>query len=337
MKVKFDTLIWDRIDEDRWITASIATLIFLVLTLLIFNSIHIPENINKVTFTEDMDFVKLEKENERIQESRTEEKLSQESDMAQEEKLPRDYNISNKFNNPSDNPDQKVVLTAPIDPPVEDDALVPSANIPMPNESALLLPDIETYAPPEQLDNKGIADKIPMVNILPRDKKSPDYNGDGINPKTAKAAKRNVKVFPDNSPNFIWEPLREPIFDWIRKNAGPIGIVPTVFLTDKDQAARTAKTFFYFENVKYELFLVSKEEKRELIICLVNLETQEFVKLMDVGLIQSSNVYTTGIVRRQENEIFNFSKGTSHNADHPKAKKFMEIFWGWAQEETAKK
>jgi hypothetical protein len=151
--------------------------------------------------------------------------------------------------------------------------------------------------------------------------------------------KTKKQILPDNPEPFKgeikWEEVLDPIFDWINKNAGPIGQVCTMKLTNNDPTAKTAKLNIVVANTTYELLLASKEEKQQLTICLVNLITNKFVMLFDQGATKQSSIFNIGKVRRdQNNEINSFSKSTYKSANDPEAQEFTNIFWQWANTVT---
>ncbi|MCU0642640.1 MAG: hypothetical protein MUC94_00030 [bacterium] len=337
MKVKFDTLTWDRIDEDRWITASIATLIFLLLTFLIFNSIQIPQNPKKVAITEEIDFVKPEVKKKVVEEKKIEEKITEEKITEEDPEI-----ILNLFmNTPTniENLPQNLKFDTDFKIFEKENASIEEAQAITQIADGLLLDntDVDPIDVPKGLSAEWADNNASTTIITPTIGNKTLNENVGISTTIKTKTHRLSNDFSGFKGNIEWEKLLDPIFEWIRKNAGPIGRVPTFFITDNDPTARTAKTIISIGNVQYELLLASKEEKRELKICLVNLETQEFVKLTDVGLTQTSSVFNTGLVRRQDDgEIFNFSKGTYHNADNPKAQEFMKVFWQWAKSVTGK-
>jgi hypothetical protein len=337
MKAKFNILIWDRVDEERWITASIATLLFMVLVFLIFNSIRIPQNPKKVAISEEIDFVKPEVKKKVVEEKKIEEKITEEKITEEDPEII--LNLFMKTPTNVENLPQNLKFDTDFKIFEKENASFEEAQAITQIADGLLLDntDVDPIDVPKGLSAEWADNNATTTIITPTIGSKTLNENVGISTTIKSKSHRLSNDFSGFKGNIEWEKLLEPIFEWIRKNAGPIGRVPKFFLTDNDQTARTAKTIISIGNVQYELLLASKEEKRELKICLVNLETQEFVKLTDVGLTETSSVFNTGLVRRQEDgEIFNFSKGTYHNADNPKAKEFMKVFWQWAKSVTGK-
>ena len=134
-----------------------------------------------------------------------------------------------------------------------------------------------------------------------------------------------------------WEEMLDPILEWIKNNSSPIGLVPTRKLSNGDESAVTARVMVSMNNVRYEILLSCKIEKRQITICMVNRDSDNYVMLIDQGLTKTSTVFNTGKVRRGDNgEINNFRVGTYKNARDPEAQEFMKIFWQWARTVTEK-
>lgn len=338
MKVKFGSIAWDRIDEDRWITATIATLIFTLLLLLLFHSIRIPENPKKVAITEDMDFVKPDVKKKVVEEKKVEDKITEEKIVDEDPEII--LSLFMKTPTSIENLPQNLKFDTDFKIFEKENASIEEAQAITQVADGLLLDntDVNPIDVPKGFSAEWADNNVTTTIITPTIGSKSLNENVGISTTIKSKTHRLSSDFSGFKGNIEWEALLDPIFEWIRNNAGPIGIVPRLFLTDNDQTARTAKTIVLIGAVKYELILASKEEKRELKICLVNLETNDFVKLTDVGLTQTSSVFNTGVVRRQEDndEIIHFSKGTYHKADDPKAQDFMKIFWQWAKSVTGK-
>jgi len=337
MKIRFSAISIDRIDEDRWISASLATLLFMLLALFIFKSIRIPENPKKIAITEEMDFVKPEAKKKIVEEKKIEEKITEEKIVDEDPEIilslfmKTPTNIENLPQNLKFDTDFKIFEKE--NPSIEAaEAIIQIAD-------GLLLDnsDFDPIDVPKGLSAEWADNNVSTTIITPTIGSKSINENVGISTTIKSQSYRLSNDFSGFKGNIEWEKLLDPIFEWIRRNAGPIGRVPTFFLVDNDPTARTAKTTISIGNVEYELLLASKEDRRELKICLINLETQEFVRLTDVGLTETSSAFKSGIVRRQDGkEIVHFSKGTDRSADHPKAKDFMKIFWQWAKSATGK-
>jgi len=149
----------------------------------------------------------------------------------------------------------------------------------------------------------------------------------------------NEQILSNNFKGFTgdieWEEMLDPILEWIKNHASPIGQVPTFKLTKNDNTATTAREIISINNVKYELLLGCKIEKKQITICLVNLSDNKYVMLVDQGLTKTSTVFNTGKIRRnEEDQIIHFREGTYKNARDPEAQEFMKIFWQWARSVT---
>jgi hypothetical protein len=131
--------------------------------------------------------------------------------------------------------------------------------------------------------------------------------------------------------------MLDPILEWLKNNSSPIGQVPFYKLANNDQTATTARIMISIDNIKYELLISCKIDRRQITICLVNKSDDKYVMLVDQGLTKTSTVFNTGKVRRSEQgEIVNFREGTYKNAQDPEAQEFMKIFWQWARSVTDK-
>lgn len=344
MKLLFrnGTLSWDQLDEDRWIAATIITIIILLLTILITKSIRIPENPKKIIVSEEIDFVKPEIKKKEIEVK----KIQQQEVKITEEKILQEA-PEIELNLPMDMP--KSITNLPTNLPVSSEFKIFEHENPNIEQSQATMQITDGILAPESDDqeamniSKGLQtewneDRV-ATTIITRstgDKSLSDNMGISTAPIQRKE-QRLSKDFSGFKGEIKWEELRDPIFDWIRKNSSPIGDLARLKLTNNDMTARTARKNIAIENAGYILLLASKEEKKELKICLVNRQTNEYVMLVDMGLTQTSTLYYSGVIRLDENdEIVSFSKGTEKSANDPKAQDFMKIFWQWAKTVTGK-
>ena len=128
-----------------------------------------------------------------------------------------------------------------------------------------------------------------------------------------------------------WEEYYDPILSWIKLNHIDIGGLPRLEMTGGDPTVNTAKAKIKVDGQDYDLYLVSKETKKQLTICLVNLETDDYFMLIDQGLTRTSNSFRAGSVKRGDNNEITRFKRSRQRADDPRAKKFEKVFWAWAE------
>lgn len=336
MKFKNSTIGWDRFDEDRWIAASITSLIVLILSFFILRSIKIPENPKKVTISEEIDFVKPEVKKKIIEPKK------------EQEKIPDEQIVE----------DTQEALEVLLDIPQTSTSILPQQNLAFSDEFKIFEQENETVEHAEAITQitEGLLlqesefDPIDINKGLPSDMASDNIKSTIITPNVGdRSLKGNMGIsttirareqvlsnnFKGFKGNISWEDLLDPILEWIKNNSSPIGQVPFYKLSNNDPSATTARVMISVADVKYELLLSCKIEKRQITICMVNLSGEDYVMLIDQGLTKSSTVFNTGKVRRNDQgEIINFRVGTYKNARDPEAQEFMKIFWQWARTVT---
>jgi hypothetical protein len=345
MKLSFKngTLSWDQFDEDRWIRATILTIIILLLTILITRSIRIPENPKKIVISEEIDFVKPEIKKKEIEVK----KIQQQEEKITEEKILEEA-PEIELSLPVDMP--KSIVNLPTNLPVAGELKIFEQENPNVEQAQATMQITDGILAPESEDNEALdiskglqtewnEDRV-ATTIITRstgDRSLSDNMGISTAPAIRFKEQRLSTDFSGFKGEIKWEELRDPIFDWIRKNSSPIGDLARLKLTNNDMTARTARKNIAIENAGYILLLASKEEKKELKICLINRQTNEYVMLVDMGLTQTTTLFYSGLIRLDENdEIVSFSRGTEKSSNDPKAQDFMKIFWQWARTVTGK-
>jgi hypothetical protein len=340
LKIKNGTIGWDRFDEDRWIAATIASLITLFLVILITKSIQIPENPKKIMIVEEIDFVKpeIKKKEIEVKKNQQEEKITDEKIIEEAPEI--ELNLPIEMPKNITNLPQNLLVSNEFKIFEHENTDIEQAQATMQITDGILAPESDAN---DALDiAKGLPtewneDRIKSTIITPNIGSKPSGENMGISTTIKTREQRLSTDFSGFKKEIKWEELLDPIFDWIRKNASPIGKLPRLKLTNDDLTARTARKNISINDVSYELLLASKEDKRELKICLVNLQTKEYVMLVDMGLTQTSSVFNTGNIKRDDKgEILHFSEGTEKSANDPKAQEFMKIFWQWARTVTGK-
>lgn len=337
MKFLNGTIGWDRFDEDRWIAASITSIIVLILAFFILRSIKIPENPKKVTISEEIDFVKPEVKKKKVEPKKEQEKIPDEEVMEENPEIVLDILMEMPQTNTPILPQQNLAFSDEFKIFEQEDRTVEQAQAITQLTEGLLLEDSEF----DPIDiNKGLpsdmaSDNIKSTIITPQIGDRSLKGNRGIS-TTIRAQEQvlsnNFKGFKGN---ISWEDMLDPILEWIKNNSSPIGQVPSYKLSNNDPSATTARVMISVADVKYELLLSCKIEKRQITICMVNLSGEDYVMLIDQGLTKSSTVFNTGKVRRNEQgEIINFRVGTYKNARDPEAQEFMKIFWQWARTVT---
>lgn len=337
MKFQSSSISWDRLDEERWISATVATCIFLLLIFLLFHSIKIPQNPKKAVIAEEIDFVKPEVKKKAIEEKKIEQKIIEEKIVEEDPEII--LNLFVKTPPKMENLPQNLKFDSDFKIFETENASIEEAQAMTQIADGFLLDntDVDPIEVPKGLSAEWADNNVPTTVITPTIGNKTLNENVGISTTIKSKTHRLSNDFSAFKGNIEWVKVLDPIFDWIRRNSCPIGKVPTNFMTGDDKAVRTAKTIIAIGTMQYELLLVSKEERRELKICLVNMETREFVKLTDVGLTESSSAFYAGYVRRQDDgEINNFEKGKEYSANDPKAQEFMKIFWQWARTMTGK-
>jgi len=339
MKFKNGTIGWDKFDEDRWIAASITSLVVLILAFFLLRSIKIPENPKKVTITEEIDFVKPEVKKKIIKPKKVQEKVPEKEIVEEEVEIIENLFLDMPQSMPSI-PQQNLAISNEFKIFEQENQTMEQAQAITQITEGLLLQESE-FDPidinkglPSEWDSDNIKSTIITPNIGDRSLK----DNAGISTTIGNQAQILSNKFKGFKGNIEWEEMLAPILDWINRNASPIGKVPTLKIVQNDETAKTARVIIQVENEKYELLLGSKIEKKQITICLVNLADNTYVMLVDQGLTRQSTELNTGKVRRNENdEIIHFRQGTYKNAQDPEAQKFMSIFWQWAMSVTEKK
>jgi hypothetical protein len=337
MKFKNGTIGWDRFDEDRWIAASIVSLIVILMAFFILRSIRIPENPKKVTITEEIDFVKPDVKKKVIQPKKEQAKIPEEKII-------------------EENPE--IVLNILMETPQNNTPMLPQQNLAFADEFKIFEQENETIEQAQAITQitdglllqESEFDPIDINKGLPSDRNSDNIKSTIITPNIGDRSLKgnmgisstinaNEQILSNNFKGFTgdieWEEMLDPILEWIKNHASPIGQVPTFKLTKNDNTATTAREIISINNVKYELLLGCKIEKKQITICLVNLSDNKYVMLVDQGLTKTSTVFNTGKIRRnEEDQIIHFREGTYKNARDPEAQEFMKIFWQWARSVT---
>jgi len=332
MKYK-DNMIWlDKHDEDRWITASIASLIFLLIAVFILNIIKIPKNPEKPKTVEVIDIIKEEMEKKIIEKKIIEERpvvdekvfeeepeivLDVFDEAPQETALPQDMQFSSEFQ-----------LFQEESQDMEPIKAITQINEGVWEETTELDPLME-----KGLQSDWSEESIQTIVSTSKTGTDKIKDSKGISTTIRATNKKNVQ-FAGHLGNLKWEDLLPPILDWVSKNRCDIGRLPTAKLTKGDKTAITAMTKITVNGVDYKMFIVSKEEKMQLTICLIDLKAKKYVTLVDQGLTKASSKFEIGeIIIKDEDRISRF-KGVSKNANDPEADKFLDIFWSWAASVT---
>jgi len=336
MRFKNGTIGWDRFDEDRWIAASITSLIILILAFLILKSIKIPENPKKVTISEEIDFVKPEVKKKVIQPQKVQEKIPEEKVIEEDVEIIENLFIEMPQSIPT-LPQQNLAISDEFKIFEQENETIEQAQAITQITDGLLIDESEF----DPIDiNKGLSsewdsDNIKSTIITPNIGDRSLKENVGISSTIGNKTQILSNDFKGFKGNIEWEEMLAPILDWINKNSSPIGQVPTYKIIRNDKTAKTARVIISINNDKYELLLGSKVEKKQITICLVDLNNDKYVMLVDQGLTKQSTVFNTGKIRRNEqDEIINFREGTYRNAKDPEAQKFMKIFWQWARSVT---
>jgi len=338
MKFRNGTIGWDNFDEDRWIAASLTSLVVLVIAFFVLKSIRIPENPRKITITEEIDFVKPEVKKKIIQPKKAREQVPDEKVVEENVEIIENLFLEMPKNMPA-LPQQNLAISNEFKIFEQENQTIEQAQAITQVSEGLLMQESEF----DPIDiNKGLpsewnSDNIKSTIITPNIGDRSLNENMGISSTIGNKTKILSNNFQGFKGNIEWKEMLAPILDWINKNSSPIGKVPMVKIVQNDKTAKTARVFISVGDEKYELLLGSKIERKQLSICLVNMKDNSYVMLVDQGLTKISTDFSTGLVRRNEkDEIINFRQGTYKNAKDPVAQKFMKIFWQWAKSVTEK-
>jgi hypothetical protein len=340
MRVRNYIIELDRIDEDRWILAVFTTLIITLLTYILINIIKIPQNPVKPKEVVEFDFVAPEVKKKIIEikpkeikpQPNPEEKVLEEKP---EVVLDIFMEIPNNIQSlPQDLPSSDQFKIFEQENPLEEHA---QATIQITDGMMLEQTEFDPINVKKgfssDMDNENIKSTIITPNIGDRSLKG--------NMGISTTIRNREQVLSNNFKGFrgdiSWEEMLEPILEWLKTHSSAIGQVPAYKLSNNDNTAITAREMISVNDVKYELLLSCKMDKKQITICLVTLSDSKYVMLVDQGLTKTSTVFNTGKVRRNDQgEIVHFREGTYKNAQDPEAQEFMKIFWQWAKTVTEK-
>lgn len=330
----------NRHDEDRWISASVITLIVVLLAYVLINIIRIPQNPVKPKEVVEFDFVAPEIKKKVPEIKPKEIKPQPELDQKVLQETPEI--VLNIFVETPTN-----IQSLPQDLPAsdqfkifeEENALEEHAQATIQIADGKMLEETETdpinikRGFSSDMDNDNIKSTIITPNVGDRSLKG----NMGISTTIRTREQVLSNNFTGFKGNITWEELLDPILEWVKTHSSPIGQVPSYKLSNNDPTATTTKINISVNDIKYELLLSCKIDKKQITICLVTVSDSRYVMLVDQGLTKTSTVFNTGRVRRNEQgEIINFREGTYKNAQDPEAQDFMKIFWQWAKTVTDK-
>ncbi len=340
MKVRDYIIELDRIDEDRWILAIFTTIIITILTYILINIIKIPQNPVKPKEVVEFEFVAPEIKKKVIEIKPKEikpQETSEEKNLQESPEVVLDIFVEMPNN----------IQSLPQDLPASDqfkifeqeNALEEHAQATIQITDGMMLEETE-FDPinvnkgfSTDLDNDNIKSTIITPNIGDRSLKG--------NMGISTTIRNREQVLSNNFKGFrgdiTWEEMLDPIFEWLKTHSSPIGQVPFFKLSNNDNTATTARINISVNDIKYELLLSCKIDKKQITICLITQTDNKYVMLVDQGLTKTSTIFNTGKVRRNDQgEIINFREGTYKNAQAPEAQEFMKIFWQWAKTVTEK-
>ncbi len=327
----------NRYDEERWKTATLITLLVVLVAYILINVIKVPQNPVKPKEVVEFEFVAPEIKKKVIEVKPKEIKPQQIDEKVLEETpeivlnifietpshvstLPQNLPFSDQFKvfeqENSENEHAKATIQ------ITDGMMLEETN-----ENPL---DIKKgFA--SDVDNENIRSTVITPDIGDRSLKGNMGISTTI-PMKERVLSTNFKGFQGD---ISWQDMLDPLLKWITENSSPIGQVPVYKLSKNDPNAVTARQLISVENHKYELLISANIEKKQITICLINLENEQYVMLVDQGLTKTSTVFNTGKVRRDErNEIVHFREGVYKNAQDPEAQNFIRIFWQWARTVT---
>jgi len=333
MKYKYELNWWDQYDQDRWISSAVLSLFVAILTFVVLKNIHLPELPKKPPIIEEFVFVE-----EKVQKKITPQKVN-----PIQEKIPQEI-----F-------DEEPEVVVEIFEPIQDQMTNLPQDLPSADQFQIFEEqnnDITVSAPeftiadgeimdqseeadvnlPDGFESDWTQENVPTTVITSQhgDKSNVDISI-GIS-TTIRMEQKNTKAhFAGFKGNIDWSEIMDPLLDWIGKNSSDIGLIPKRLMTNNDATMKTAKHILKVGNNKFELLLASKESKRQVTICMIDVKTNEFVLLIDQGLTQKSSIFKFGTVRRDKaGRIVEFNY-QQKRADSKLAKERMGQFWGWAK------
>ncbi len=322
--ISLDSLNWSHFDEDRWIVASIITVIVCIGMYYGLQFIGIPEMPEKVIIEDDYERVitfKNQKPDITVRDKSETNTVAGFGAFIKELKnntikLPgtekmltnNPYKNINADNPTRENVTTKVVFNHGYNYDNSKD-----------NRNAVI------QGRPTETKNVFIYSKSINDDLLSRGGIRSDGGlADNSSPTQADAISGDYVGFQGE---VAWEDWIDPLLEWIRNNQSPIYDVAK----DKMNVLagdHTARKEIIVTGVNYELLLASKPGKRQLTFLLINKRTGDYVMLIDQGIKKSSNYYNYGRVDFYQNDI-EFT-GTAKRASDQQAKVFTKIFWSWA-------
>ncbi len=331
MKYKYDLLWIDRVDEDRWITAFILSVLFLLIVYFTLSLVKIPVLPQKPKVIEEIEFVKEEVQKKIVQ---SQQQVPQEvkKEVFEEEEIDVTINVFQEYKQETNFPQEfteanRLQITADQDPstmPTEAITRITAGEFmeetedePLETNQGFNTEWEQDFSEPTVIITGTGENKIDSYvgpNLAPK-----SYNPD--KPLSLQGFKGVIK----------WEDYIDPTIKWVLEHSVDIGKIIRFEMARDDKTIVTAKAPLNIESEKYQLYIACKQEKRMLTICLVSEKTDEYIMLIDQGLTKMSTYLKVGQVRRDAaGNIVRFS-GEDKTADDPLAKKYMAIFWSWAE------
>ena len=332
MKYKFSAIEWDRIDEDRWIRASISSLIVLYFCFLLLKTIELPKSPEKTIIEEKFEFYHVEKKKKV--------KIKKDEDIPEPEK-----------DKPTEN-QPEIVLPSFF-----------KKKFTRKNKYSKAKPDdiIRKFERNQQskkrssvrtrfnrgYDYKPVETETDIIQGFSRQSYNPSLSSQAINPDRdpngidesfgidtapiesyAEATHDQISIFSDD---IKMEDVLDPLLKWIQEHASPIYKIARMQMRVNPNTDYTTSVFYTDKGRQYEILLSGNIGKKQITFCIVDLTDNSYYMLIDQGLKRRSNLFHEGFVERKDSkEIIEFT-GKRSQASSSAAKKFENIFWKWAQ------
>ncbi|NOZ60268.1 MAG: hypothetical protein GXO74_01165 [Calditrichaeota bacterium] len=331
MKYKYELNWWDHYDQDRWITSYIISAFVVLFAFFVLKSINIPKLPKKMLPPEDLVFYE-----EPVQKKIMPKQIQRQQQPVQQEIFEKD---------------PEIIIPVPAPPE-------PTTNLPqnMPSSDNFQVFENQSQDMPQSMPEMQLADgeMVPAEDDAPLEiptgfesewtqenaiTKITTKHGDqsnvdvssGISTTIRMEQKNNKVQFSGFRGEIDWSEILDPLLGWIGKNNMDIGLIPRKKLTRKDKTMKTTRKNLIIDGKKFEILLASKESRRQVTICMIDKNTNEYVLLVDQGLTKTSSLFELGTIERDKNgQVVRF-KYSQKSANSDIAKKRMAQFWGWAK------
>ncbi len=330
-KYKYELNWWDQYDQDRWISSSFISLLTVLLVFIILRNISLPELPRKPPIIEEFVFVEEKVQKKVFPQKRmpVQEKIEsveiEEPEITVEIFQPVTEDISNLPQNFQFSDQLQIFEQESQDMPVSaSEFKISDGEFADLNEEAAidLNNGINSDWTQENVSNT-------VITVKHGDPTNTEISS-GIS-TTIKMDQKTAKVHFAGFKGIAWKELLDPLLDWIGKNSVDIGTIPKLEMQATDSYIKTARKRITINGKKFEILLASNERKRQVTICMVDLQTNEYVLLIDQGLAQKSSIFKKGTLRRLPTGEIIEMRSEQLKANSKLADERMAQFWSWAK------